>query len=86
MRLGNRIKEKDIDTIEKVYKHCLQLDVEKTGYIELQVFSNIICYNLPEISSELMVTFQHEWNILTNEKIIDYNRYFLEYVGYEMQM
>ena len=61
------------------------MDNEKCGMIDLPIFANIIGYNLPEVGSELLVSFEHEWKWLSGEKGIDYGRFFREYVGFNLE-
>lgn len=57
MKLGSLLRENMKDIISKLYEQCIEFDSDKNGFIELPVFSNIIAYNIPNIQSELLLTF-----------------------------
>ncbi|KAM3142068.1 hypothetical protein pb186bvf_005722 [Paramecium bursaria] len=84
IKVAEMIKEQSHLQSQKIFEQCLQFDSDRNGFLELPVFTNIVAYNT-RIPQELLVVFQYEWQQLSSEKNINYNRFFTQYVKFEYQ-
>lgn len=70
--------------IEPLIASCESKDLAKKSEIEISEFCNILRFNIPNISQDLLINFQHEFKLENdNSVILNYVQFFDKYASKE---